>query len=66
MEKTKQKKQSVRGAINSLEVGQSVSFPLSRYDYIVNCRSRIQMICEKRFTSKIDRSNDTVVITRTN
>lgn len=58
------KEKSVRAQINDLEVGQAAEFPLSRYDYIVSCRTRLQTTTGKQFTSKIDKDRGTVGITR--
>lgn len=56
---------NVRETINELEVGASTAFPLRRYDYIVSCRTRLQTMTEKRFSSEIDREKGVVKITRT-
>lgn len=55
---------SVRAQINDLEVGASAAFPLERYDYVVSCRTRLQVTTGKLFTSKMDSDNKVVVITR--
>ena len=55
---------SVRAQINDLEVGASVAFPLERYDYVVSCRTRLQITTGKSFTSRMDSDNKVVVITR--
>lgn len=60
------KEKSVRAQINELPVGQSVGFPLDRYDYAVNCKTRLQMGNDKRWTAKIDRPTNQVIITRIN
>lgn len=55
---------SVRAQINGLSVGTEVRFPLERYDYVVSCRTRLQMTTGKRFSSRIDNEAGEVVITR--
>lgn len=61
-----QKTISVRAQIKNLGVGESASFPLERYDYVVNCRTRLQFGTELKYTSSIDRDKNEVVITRIN
>lgn len=56
---------SVRALIDDLEVGASVNFPLERYEYVVSCRSRVQLVGRKRFKSTTDKEAGVVVITRT-
>lgn len=58
------KEKSVRAQINGLTVGTEVRFPLERYDYVVSCRTRLQMTTGKRFSSRIDNEAGEVVITR--
>lgn len=60
------KQKSARAQINDLEVDQRVDFPLERYDYIVNCKTRLQFGTEKVFTSRIDRAAGIVEIKRIN
>lgn len=55
---------SIRAQINNLEVGASVAFPLERYDYVVSCRTRLQVTTGKLFASKMDSENKVVTITR--
>lgn len=59
-----EKKQSVRAKINGLNVGESVAFPLTRYDYVLSCRYRLQLGSDKVFTSHQDKENNEVIITR--
>jgi hypothetical protein len=59
------KDKSVRAQINDLTVGHSIDFPLSRYEYIVNCKARLQTCTESRFTSAIDKKRGVVTITKT-
>lgn len=56
---------NVRETINDLKVGTSTTFPLRRYDYIVSCRTRLQTMTNKKFSSEIDREKGVVKITRT-
>ena len=58
----KTKEISVRAQINDLEVGDAVGFPISRLDYILSCRTRLQNTTGKKFSSRID--GETVFITR--
>lgn len=60
------KEKSVRAQIKDLEVGGSARFPLSRYDYIVNCKTRLQFGTPARWTSSIDNAAGEVLITRVN
>lgn len=55
---------SVRARINGLEIGQAVEFPLERYDYVVSCRTRLQTTTGKRFSSRTDKGDGVVIITR--
>lgn len=57
---------SVRAQIKNLKVGMSADFPLERYDYVVNCRTRLQFGTELKYTSTIDREQNVVTITRIN
>lgn len=57
---------SVRAILDELEIGGEARFPLSRYDYVVSCRSRFQLSCVKRFKSNIDKEAGEVIITRSN
>ena len=59
-------KTSVRAQIKNLQVGMSADFPLERYDYVVNCRTRLQFGTDLKYTSSIDRDNNVVTITRIN
>lgn len=58
------KEKSVRAQINGLAIGAEARFPLARYDYVVSCRTRLQMTTGKRFSSSIDNEAGEVVITR--
>lgn len=58
------KEKSVRAQINGLQIGAEARFPLGRYDYVVSCRTRLQMTTGKRFSSRIDNEAGEVVITR--
>lgn len=58
------KEKSVRAQINELDYFEEARFPLSRYDYVVSCRTRLQTTTGKRFTSKIDYEANEVIITR--
>lgn len=58
------KEKSVRAQINELQIGGAADFPLTRYDYVVSCRTRLQMTTDKRFTSEIKRETSVVTITR--
>lgn len=60
------KTKSVRAKINDLEIGQSVKFPAERYDYIVSCRTRLQITTGKKFSSRLDTTRGQVIITRDN
>ena len=55
---------SVRARINGLEIGQAVEFPLERYDYVVSCRTRLQTTTGKRFSSRTNKCDGVVIITR--
>lgn len=57
---------SVRAQINDLEIGGAVTFPITRYDYVVSCKARLQTVTEKRFSSTQDKPNGVVIITRQN
>lgn len=54
---------SIRARILALEIGASDSFPVSQYDYIVSCRTRLQTTHKpRRWSSAIE--GDLVKITR--
>lgn len=59
-------KKSARATILEMEIGQTVEFPLTRYDYIVNCKTRLQIGTTQKWASEIDRINQVVKIKRTN
>lgn len=58
------KKVNVSASIKALEVGENVNFDLARYDYVVACRTRLQMTTGNKYTSRIDREKDKVNIKR--
>lgn len=58
----KTKEKSVRAQINELEVGDAVGFPVTRLDYVLSCRTRLQQTTGKKFSSRVD--DNTVFITR--
>lgn len=58
------KRENISATIKSLKRGEAVNFDLARYDYVVNCRSRIALSTGRKFTSKINRDENTVTITR--
>ena len=55
---------NIRAEINALEVGESATFPLTRLEYVLSCRTRLQSVTGKKFASKRDKDKGTVVITR--
>lgn len=58
------KEKNVRAQINGLKVGEAARFPLTRYDYVLSCRTRLQKTTGKRFSSTTDNDAREVVITR--
>lgn len=57
--------ENIRAAINALEKGEAANFELSRYDYVLSCRNRLQTSTGKKFSSKKNNAAGTVAITRT-
>jgi len=56
--------QPVRAQMNAMTIGEKLSWPMERYDYVVNCRTRLQMASDKRFTSTIKEVAEHVTIER--
>lgn len=66
MTHTKQKAGiSLRRQIIDMEVGDTVPFPLDRYDYVVSCRQRIATNLGRTITSSTDKVAGVVRLTRT-
>lgn len=55
---------NIRAAINALEKSETANFDLTRYDYVLSCRTRLQKTTGKKFSSKINNAAGTVAITR--
>lgn len=55
---------STRQQIINMEVGQSESWPLSRYNYIVSAKYRIGLDMGREYKSTIDREAGTVTLER--
>ena len=58
------KETSVRALIKNLAPGEAVAFPISRLDYVLSCRTRLQTTEGKKFSSKTDTDAAVVTITR--
>lgn len=56
--------ENIRAEINALEVDENVSFPIERIEYVLSCRNRLQSATGKKFTSKRNKEEGIVVITR--
>lgn len=54
----------VRALMNAMAIGETLSWPMERYDYVVNCRTRLQMASVKRFTSTTKAIDGQVTIER--
>jgi len=54
----------VRAQMKAMKIGDKLSWPKERYDYIVNCRTRIQMSGVMRFSSTVKDKDDKVTIER--
>ena len=50
--------------MNAMQIGETLSWPMERYDYVVNCRTRLQMAGVKRFTSTTKTIDGQVTIER--
>lgn len=63
MEQTTDK--PVLTALRALEVGESVTYPISRNSYVKSCCTNFGLEWDKRFTTKVNREARTVTATRT-
>ena len=54
----------VRALMNAMQIGETLSWPMERYDYVVNCRTRLQMASVKRFSSTTKAQDGQVTIER--
>lgn len=50
--------------MKAMKIGAKLSWPMERYDYIVNCRTRLQMSSLMRFTSTTKEVENFVTIER--
>lgn len=60
---SKMKDINVRATILAMSIGQKARFPLERYDYVTNCRSRLQFATGRRWTSEIIKEDKEVELT---
>lgn len=55
--------ENVRAAIISLGVGEKVTFPMHRYEYVLSCRNKLQTIYGRKFASKkLSETNQIAII----
>lgn len=54
----------VRAQMKAMKIGAKLSWPMERYDYIVNCRTRLQMSTLMRFSSTTKEVDGQVTIER--
>lgn len=57
-------KENVRQIIDNLNVNEEITFPLSRYNYIISCKVRAQLLTDKKFKSSTSKENKTIKIIR--
>lgn len=65
MKENTPKSPSLRGAIRTLPLGGSVTFPAERTCYLRSNCSAIGFELSRRFTTRIDREARTITVTRT-
>lgn len=63
--------EKVRGQINDMQLGDTLTFPVSRYDYIASCRSRLQKTDmekpedeRRKWRIRSKKNSDTLTLTR--
>ena len=56
--------EKIRPVLVSLEVGASVSFPISRLKSVRTQASELGAIYNRQFKTKTDRNNQTITVTR--
>lgn len=56
--------EKIRPVLVSLEIGASVSFPISRLKSVRTQASELGAIYNRQFKTKIDRNNQTITVTR--
>ena len=56
--------EKIRPVLVSLEIGASVSFPISRLKSVRTQASELGAIYNRQFKTKTDRNNQTITVTR--
>ena len=65
MAKKKDTKIPIAPSLRALLKGESVSFPMSRYNAVRSTCTNISITEPKRFTANLDRAAGTITVTRT-